>query len=519
MPERRNDKRFRTLKAGAIVFSKQKIRYECLVRNLSDGGACLQINSSINIPAEFDLHIDGEARPCRLAWLSDTRAGVEFKITEGSLTQTTPSDAAKDVCDTATLRNALNLVPIGLVLLDTEMRAQFINHAYRQMWQLPNDKADCFPPFIALLYHGRDTRAYAVRPDDIDRYIADRVEHVRSGNPKPLDLRLNSGEVIRIHCTPLPSGGRMLCYTYVTDLANDADELAVLRSSLDQMQQGIILLDEFLNARLINKAARVLWEIPDGELDRRPPYLELLNKLSNTRTHRLPAGEIDQYILSRLSSVRVGDPGPIDIPHKDGRVIRSHCAVLPSGGRMLTYNDVTDLVARAQQFEELARIDGLTGLYNRRHFDLLAVAEWKRAKRHDRPLSLMLIDVDRFKDINDHLGHHRGDEILKKVAGMCMQGKRGTDIVGRVGGDEFAVLLPETNLIGARLVAERLVSRTELLDGITLSVGIAEYDAKMPEFEMLVQAADNALYGAKAAGRNCIHLECNTIEFSARAGS
>jgi hypothetical protein len=147
-----------------------------------------------------------------------------------------------------TLRAALDLVPIGILLLDAEMRAQFINRAFRRMGRLPDEKAECRPPFIALLYHGRDTRAYAVRSDDIDRYVAERVEHVKSGNAKPLDLRLSNGEVIRIHCTALPSGGRMLCYTYVTDLVKHADELAMLRSSLDQMQQGIILLDEFLNA-------------------------------------------------------------------------------------------------------------------------------------------------------------------------------------------------------------------------------------------------------------------------------
>jgi PAS domain-containing protein len=179
------------------------------------------------------------------------------------------------------LRAALDLVPIGIVLLDAEMRAQFINRAFRRMWRLPDEKAESHPPFIALLYHGRDTRAYAVRSDDIDRYVAERVEHVKSGNAKPRDLRPSNGEVIRIHCTALPSGGRMLCYTYVTDLVKDADELAMLRSSLDQMQQGIILLDEFLNARFMNRAVRNLWEIPNDQVERNPSYVKLLNDLSN----------------------------------------------------------------------------------------------------------------------------------------------------------------------------------------------------------------------------------------------
>ena len=87
---------------------------------------------------------------------------------------------------------------------------------------------------------------------------------------------------------------------------------------------------------------------------------------------------------------------------------------------MLTYNDVTDLVMRAKQFEELAAIDGLTGLYNRRHFDVLAEAEWSCFQRYRRPLSLFLIDIDQFKEINDQRGHEAGDVVLKKLATISM---------------------------------------------------------------------------------------------------
>jgi diguanylate cyclase (GGDEF)-like protein len=105
--------------------------------------------------------------------------------------------------------------------------------------------------------------------------------------------------------------------------------------------------------------------------------------------------------------------------------------------RMLTYNDVTDLVMRAKQLDELATIDGLTGLYNRRHFDVLADGGWKRFQRYHRPLSRILIDIDRFKEINDRRRHEAGDVVLKKLATICMEGKRSADVVARLGGDEF----------------------------------------------------------------------------------
>jgi PAS domain-containing protein len=117
----------------------------------------------------------------------------------------------------ALLRAALNEVRFGVVVLDHELRAQFINRAFRKMWRLPDAKADSKPAFVALMYHGRDTRAYDVPEDQLDAYVAERVAYVKAGNPASVDVHLASGEVIRFQCAVLPAGGRMLSYTYVTD--------------------------------------------------------------------------------------------------------------------------------------------------------------------------------------------------------------------------------------------------------------------------------------------------------------
>ena len=150
------------------------------------------------------------------------------------------------------LRAALDEVRFGVVLLDHELRAQFINRAFRKMWRLPDPKADSKPPFVALMYHGRDTRAYDVPAADVDAYVAERVEHVKIGDPTPRDLRLSSGEVLRLQCAVLPNGGRMLSYTYVTDIVRHSDELDVLRHALDVVQDGVVLLDPDLNLSLIH---------------------------------------------------------------------------------------------------------------------------------------------------------------------------------------------------------------------------------------------------------------------------
>ena len=120
------------------------------------------------------------------------------------------------------LRAALDAVPVGIVVLDAELRAQFISRAFRKMWRLPDAKADSKPAFVALMYHGRDTRAYDVPDSELDAYVARRVAYVKSGNPAPVEVRLASGDVIRFQCTVLPGGGRMLTYTDVTDIARGA---------------------------------------------------------------------------------------------------------------------------------------------------------------------------------------------------------------------------------------------------------------------------------------------------------
>jgi diguanylate cyclase (GGDEF)-like protein len=317
-----------------------------------------------------------------------------------------------------------------------------------------------------------------------------------------------------LQCTVLPNGGRMLSYTYVTDIVSHADELEALRVALDRIQQGVILLDPMLNAQFMNRAVRDFWKVSDEQADRHPPYIELVSDARKTGTFNVPSEELGRYISERVAVVRAGDPTPMDIPHIDGRTIRAQCGVLPNGGRILTYTDVTDLIDRAAQFEELANVDGLSGVYNRRYFNALFDAEWGRFQRYHRPLSLLALDVDNFKPLNDRYGHGCGDQAIREIARLCMEEKRGTDIVSRIGGDEFAILLPETDLTQTQIVAERLLAKISArpirLQGesdekitFSVSIGIAEATLSMSSFEALMRAADQALYRAKAAGGNC----------------
>ncbi len=163
-----------------------------------------------------------------------------------------------------------------------------------------------------------------------------------------------------------------------------------------------------------------------------------------------------------------------------------------------------------RELEALSRIDALTGLLNRRVFDENLQAETTRSRRYRLPLSLVILDLDHFKAVNDRLGHPAGDAVLKQFATIARAQTRDGDTLCRYGGEEFAILLAHTPLSGALDVARRLVATTakapfvvgEARLSVTVSAGVASLDAADDSGQALLRAADAALYDAKRAGRN-----------------
>lgn len=193
-------------------------------------------------------------------------------------------------------------------------------------------------------------------------------------------------------------------------------------------------------------------------------------------------------------------------------------------------HELADANARLAQ---LALTDGLTGLYNHRHFHERLALEVERSQRSGLPLSLVMLDVDRFKQLNDAYGHPAGDEVLRRLARVLSETRRANDIVARYGGEEFSIILVDTANITAGKVAERIRERIAAHDfsdaaaiagkgpnrlAVTVSLGVATYPDAGADAGALVRAADSALYAAKHAGRDRSVLFSDVVAATPSAG-
>ena len=233
---------------------------------------------------------------------------------------------------------------------------------------------------------------------------------------------------------------------------------------------------------------------------------------------RIPLPEYRHKLDAAMAGL-VERGAPYDIEYRIRRAdtgeirdIHSMASLDPETGVVFgVIQDISDRKAVERELEKLVQIDALTGVFTRRHFMALAERELARASRYGEKISVMMVDLDRFKSINDTYGHQVGDRVLREIGLLFWAVLREADIVGRVGGEEFAVVLPQTEAARACEVAERLRKAVEhtaipLEHGlplrVTVSIGVAPLAGERSNFDTLLAQADKALYQAKHQGRN-----------------
>jgi diguanylate cyclase (GGDEF)-like protein len=196
-------------------------------------------------------------------------------------------------------------------------------------------------------------------------------------------------------------------------------------------------------------------------------------------------------------------------PHQYSRSDRETLEMLASYAAIALDNDKL-----FNHIQHLAITDDVTRLYNRRYLFEMGQREFHRARRFDRPLSVIMLDIDHFKRVNDNYGHAVGDQALQQIAKVMTEHLRQVDILGRYGGEEFTIVLPETGRAQAHILAERLrrdisenfKNNSNGLNSLTVSLGVSELTEDLTSFNSLVQRADAALYDAKHAGRDTVML-------------
>jgi diguanylate cyclase (GGDEF)-like protein len=264
-------------------------------------------------------------------------------------------------------------------------------------------------------------------------------------------------------------------------------------------------------------------------------FIELFPDMEHGRTHDAIRGALDSNFASLISQTLNKAPFPFYIPSTDPKQkvrIQQAVQVMPievatmSRHCLVQITDVSIAVEREKQLREKTQelesqsfTDGLTGIANRRCFDSYLQEEFRRARRAVTPLSLIMLDVDYFKNYKDNYGHQKGDQTLIQVAAaLGTVINRSGDLLARYGGEEFAAILSNTNPDGAHRMAEEMRSiveahaiehgYTKVAKCITISLGVATMIPTLDSnTDSLIQAADRALYQAKASGRNCVVVQ------------
>ncbi len=354
--------------------------------------------------------------------------------------------------------------------------------------------------------------------------------------------------------------------------------LSSLGPALDLVNVGIVLLSSDLDVRFANRRYIELFELPSALLASQPKFRNLLDHVGASRGFAVADEILAQYLDQRDAAVRDGSIPPTEIALRNGLRLLFCCTPCAAEGRILTYTDIAqelqreagDAVERIRadlrfqnetledqgaylaslaeaadeaarniesarldlerkiaehgQLEEelrrLAATDGLTGALNRAGFFKTAQQMYEE-RQH---LAVLMIDVDHFKIINDQYGHAVGDSALRHLTDVLRRETREIDLLGRVGGEEFVVLLPSSSLAKAASIAERIRGRVaasalewgERSIEMTVSIGVATQQSNDQTIDDIMARADAALYRAKASGRNRVEHEQPSATRTAR---
>ena len=412
--------------------------------------------------------------------------------------------------------SALSNMPQGLSMFDQQKRLATWNARFAQMYGLS-------PTLLRV-----GTHVNAVAEDLVARGVikgetgrAAIASKIAALDQIPIDTHgsrieeLSDGRLIRISRQPMKEGGWVATHEDITEqkrsaqlLADTASEIEAMNlrfnAALENMSQGLCMFDAGQQVVVSNARYGEIYHLSRDQIKPGTSLAQILEYRREKGTGF--AGVAPEAYLSKnvkeKSEVR---------ELVDGRVVAIARHMMPNGGWLTTHEDITDRARGEQRVAFMAQHDLLTGLANRALFSEKIDDAARRLKRHGTNFSVLMLDLDRFKNVNDTLGHPAGDQLLREVAQRLKSSLRDTDVVARLGGDEFAIIQEneKNQSEGAIALALKIIGLIEQpfqiaghQVGVGTSIGIAFAPDHGADASVLMQRADLALYAAKAGGRN-----------------
>jgi len=391
------------------------------------------------------------------------------------------------------------------------------NEQFRNLLEYPDDIAERYPHLSEILKFNAENGEYG--PGDPDELAKAKYRDFGSGVAASYERTRPNGTFLEVRSTPLPGGGIVASFVDVTSrkkiekqlVENEQlarENLTELQTVLANMSQGVSVFDRNGELKHWNRQYIDIFGKPDNEV-RAGVTLSQLIWAEKERDEF--EGDPDEHVAELTSRLTNGDIVRSTFRHASGKVISTIHAPLPDGGWIGTHEDVTIRELAAEKIAYAAHHDTLTGLANRTLFNSKLEAALASAADGEHEGALLLLDLDRFKPVNDTFGHDVGDALLKSLAGRLKECVRSSDLVARLGGDEFGIIL--SNPVGGDSkvaeIADRIVSRVRepftLLGHrirVGISIGISRISKTDADTSPIIKRADLALYCVKKNGRN-----------------
>ncbi len=401
--------------------------------------------------------------------------------------------------DAALLQTILQNFPGGIAVYDANLQMVICNERLKELLEYPEALFASGYPTLEDVYRCNANRG-EYGPGDPEKQVRDRIALARNGIGHTFERVRPNGTVLEVRGTPLPGGGFVTVYLDITEQRANAQNLQTV---VDNFPGGISVFDQDMRMVLCNERQKKMLDYPADLFENGHPSLEEVFRFNASRGEYGP-GDVEELVAIRMERANRGEEHCIDRTRPNGRILEIRGVPLEGGGFVSTYIDVTEQRKSQAQIAHMAHHDPLTDLPNRALFDDRLEANLARAARGE-VLAVLYLDLDKFKPVNDELGHAAGDHVLKITASRLKDCTRATDTVARLGGDEFAII--QVNLkdpSDASRLAERIIrsmsepiafERKDICIGTSIGIAVAPVDGDSSA--EILRKADSALYRAK----------------------